>query len=183
MPDLNGVLLGGFSVVVLVLFLVQAFREAFPAVDSRFLPLISLFVAVGLVSLSNFAPEAVVKTVATGIAVGAAASLSVRYVKNGDSGPSAEPATTQSGITQGSQERPADIPYRTLPAVPANNPAEAPNLSPIHGFSNTLNIPSVSYPIVYDDLTARGIAEANPRGEEPLHDANAQATVTMPPTK
>ena len=89
--DISGVLIAGFSVVVLVLFIVQAIREAIPALDSRYLPVVSLLVAGGLVALANYAPPDITKTVATGIAVGAAASLSVRYVKNGDSGNTAPP--------------------------------------------------------------------------------------------
>jgi hypothetical protein len=88
--DVSTVLIGGFSGVVLILFLVQAFREAFPAIDNRFLPLVSIALGLGLISLGTYAPTVLAKTLATGIALGAAASLSVRYVKNGDS-PTAEP--------------------------------------------------------------------------------------------
>jgi len=171
MPDLNGVLISGFSVVVLVLFLVQAFREAFPAIDSRFLPLVSLFVGGGLVTLANYAPSDVTKTVATGIAVGAAASLSVRYVKNGDSGSVPVVTPLQSTFIQGTVAETAAKPVEAAPLSFTN--LSKPYFSDITPASlNTFG------------ATVQGIAEANPRGEEPrLVEAQPHVTVTMPATK
>src|SRR5690348_14068484 len=135
--DISGVLIAGFSVVVLVLFIVQAIREAVPSLDSRYLPIASLVVATGLVALSNYAPPGITKTVATGIAVGAAASLSVRYVKNGDTGSASNRAT-----------------------VPDALPVPAPNLA----VEDVQPEPKAVTPLTFPPQVSDGvIREANPQ--------------------
>src|SRR5690348_11303444 len=139
--DISGVLIAGFSVVVLVLFIVQAIREAVPSLDSRYLPIASLVVATGLVALSNYAPPDITKTVATGIAIGAAASLSVRYVKNGDTGSGSDRATVPDALP---------VPAPTL-AVEVVQPESVPKSK-------------VATPLTFPPQVSDGvIREANPQ--------------------
>lgn len=81
-PDfIQDLTLAGVPLVLLVVFLVQTIREAFPRLPSRFLPLLTLAVSALLVPLTLFAGEAVRMAIGITLGVSAVASASVRYVK------------------------------------------------------------------------------------------------------
>lgn len=79
--DVTQVLLGSFQAVVLVVFLVQTIVEAVPALQGRFTPLVALLVGLGTAAVINLAPAWAQETLGTGLALAAAASMTVRYVK------------------------------------------------------------------------------------------------------
>ena len=82
--DVSGILLGGFQAVILVVFLVQTIIEVVPALKGRFTPLVSLVVGMAVAMVTQLAPDTIQETLGTGLALAAAASLTVRYVKRGD---------------------------------------------------------------------------------------------------
>lgn len=79
--DLSQVLLGGFQAVVLVVFLVQTIIEAVPSLQGRFTPVVALVVGLGVAAVILLAPDQVQDALGTGLALAAAASMTVRYVK------------------------------------------------------------------------------------------------------
>lgn len=85
--DVSQVFLGGFQAVVLVVFLVQTLGEAVPALQGRFTPVVALVVGLGVAAVVQLAPAPVQDTLGTGLALAAAASMTVRYVKRGDHQP------------------------------------------------------------------------------------------------
>lgn len=82
--DVSQVLLGSFQAVVLVVFLVQTLIEAVPALQGRFTPVVALVVGLGVAAAVQFAPAQIQDTLGTGLALAAAASMTVRYVKRGE---------------------------------------------------------------------------------------------------
>lgn len=94
--DVQDILIGGFSALLLVVFLVQTLRETFN-IASRYLPAVGLGVSVILMMLAAYLPEKMVTALAAAIAVAAATSFAVRYVKNGE-----QPHEYPSGIPVGS---------------------------------------------------------------------------------
>jgi chromate transport protein ChrA len=82
--DVSGILLGGFQAVILVVFLVQTIIEVVPSLRGRFTPLVALVVGMVVAMVAEIAPSAAQETLGTGLALAAAASLTVRYVKRGD---------------------------------------------------------------------------------------------------
>lgn len=80
--DANSILFGGFSAVVILVFIVQTIREAFN-IKSEQISLIAI--AIGLIMFIGafYLPENLVEAIATGLMVAAAASFTVRFVKNG----------------------------------------------------------------------------------------------------
>ncbi|MCX2725985.1 hypothetical protein OO015_00490 [Thermomicrobium sp. 4228-Ro] len=88
--DVSGILLGGFQAIMLVVFLVQTIIEAVPSLRGRFTPLVALVVGVAVAAVARFAPASLQEALGAGLALAAAASLTVRYVKRGgDEGPTA----------------------------------------------------------------------------------------------
>jgi hypothetical protein len=81
--DVSGILLGGFQAVILVVFLVQTIIEAVPSLRGRFTPLVALVVGVTVATVAEFAPAHIQQALGAGLALAAAASLTVRYVKRG----------------------------------------------------------------------------------------------------
>lgn len=81
--DVSGILLGGFQAIVLVVFLVQTVIEAVPTLRGRFTPLVALVVGVAVAAVAQFAPASLQQALGAGLALAAAASLTVRYVKRG----------------------------------------------------------------------------------------------------
>jgi hypothetical protein len=75
------VVLGGFQAVVLVVFLVQTLIEAVPSLQGRFTPVVALVVGLGVAAVIQLTPSPVQDTLGTGLALAAAASMTVRYVK------------------------------------------------------------------------------------------------------
>jgi hypothetical protein len=100
--DVSEVLLGGFQAVILVVFLVQTIIEVVPSLRGRFTPLVALVVGMVVATVAELAPAAVQETLGTGLALAAAASLTVRYVKRGDhqEAPPSPGPTTSFGIIE-----------------------------------------------------------------------------------
>jgi len=91
--DVSGILLGGFQAIILVVFLVQTIIEVVPALRGRYTPLVALAVGLAVAAVAKLAPAHIQETLGTGIALAAAASLTVRYVKRGDHQEAPPPTT------------------------------------------------------------------------------------------
>ncbi len=83
MPDVSNILFGGFSALILLIFLIQTVREVF-TVEARYIPAVALLVAMVMMVLAVYLPDRLVTALAAAIALAAAASFTVRYVKNGE---------------------------------------------------------------------------------------------------
>lgn len=81
--DANSILFGGFSAVVILVFLVQTIRESTNLPNNQ-VPLVSIILGLTMFLGTYFLPEDAVDAIATGLMVAAAASFTVRYVKNGE---------------------------------------------------------------------------------------------------
>lgn len=92
------ILFGGFSALVLGIFLVQTIREAFNLAP-RFIPVAAIVVGVVLMLMATYLPEDVVYALGAGLAIAAGISMSVRYVKNGEQ--SEQPARNTAERVQG----------------------------------------------------------------------------------
>lgn len=75
--------LAGFSLVALVIWLVQTSKESF-GVPGRYLPLLALGAAMALLAVAMFAPAHIAAWVGGSLALAAVASMSIRYAKRGD---------------------------------------------------------------------------------------------------
>jgi hypothetical protein len=82
--DVAGILFGGFSAVVLLVFLVQTARETFN-INSQYLPVTGLVIALVMMLMAVYLPEKVVMALGGAIALAAVASFTIRYTKNGNS--------------------------------------------------------------------------------------------------
>lgn len=81
--DVSSLLFGGFSALVILIFLIQTARETFNF-DTRFIPVVGLSIALVMMILGTYLPERLVEAIAAAIALTAVASFTVRYVKNGE---------------------------------------------------------------------------------------------------
>ncbi len=81
--DVGDIFLGGFQAIILVVFLVQTIIETVPSLRGRFTPLVALVVGMVVAAVAELAPGEIQQTLGTGLALAAAASLTVRYVKRG----------------------------------------------------------------------------------------------------
>jgi hypothetical protein len=81
--DVSEILLGGFQAVILVVFLVQTVIEVAPKLRGRYTPVVALVVGLAVATVATLAPEHVQEVLGSGLALAAAASLTVRYVKRG----------------------------------------------------------------------------------------------------
>lgn len=73
-----GIVLYGFSAVVLVVFLTQTAREA-GRVPGRFLPLVALVAGLLLMAVNQYLPEPHRQVVIVGLGLGAAAAMAIRH--------------------------------------------------------------------------------------------------------
>jgi hypothetical protein len=78
----DNITVGGVIVLPLLVFLVQTAREAFD-IEVKFVPLVAIALAVAMMLFAEFAPYSASRAVFIGLGLGAAASASVRYVKEG----------------------------------------------------------------------------------------------------
>lgn len=90
--DVQSLVVGGVSAFVLLLFLVQTVKEAL-SLESKFIPTVAAVLGVLLMLAAATLPEGVLVAMAQGLALAAAVSLSVRYVK--ESPHAKEPETLQ----------------------------------------------------------------------------------------
>jgi hypothetical protein len=82
-PDVSNIVFGGFSALILLIFMIQTVREVF-TVDARYIPAVALGVALVMMVMAVYLPDRLVTALAAAIALAAAASFTVRYVKNGE---------------------------------------------------------------------------------------------------
>lgn len=113
--DAQNIVVGGVSAFVLLLFLVQTVKEAL-SLEGKYIPVVAAVLGVALMLVAAIVPEYALVAIAQGLALAAAVSLSVRYVKEAPHGKdtqtfqgdnvqtpgyrSAEPIATPTGTEQ-----------------------------------------------------------------------------------
>lgn len=94
MDAVEQVTVAGVQALVLVVFLTQTIVEAVPRLQGRLTPVVAAVVGLLVAGVATLAPAPVQQVLGVGLALGASASLAVRYVKRGDQ---ASPASGEAG--------------------------------------------------------------------------------------
>jgi hypothetical protein len=78
--SVDNLAIAGFAVLPILVWIVKTLKEALN-IDGKYLPPVTLAVALVLVAVALFAPKEVAALVGTSLAVAVAANMSVRYAK------------------------------------------------------------------------------------------------------